>query len=68
MSDKLSPREGKEPIFTLRMYLLIKALEEGVPYYTAQEAVSSTLMDKPNVDPALRTYAEWEKRLNKETE
>lgn len=53
-------------LLSLRMYLIIKAMESGCGYFMAAEAVSSTMMEWSNPDAALRTYSEWEQIYNKE--
>lgn len=49
-----------EPLLSIRMYLLIKAMERGAPFHIAWEAVSSTLLDIGTTDPNLRYYEQWE--------
>jgi hypothetical protein len=65
MTDKKPISE--EPLLSIRMYLLIKALERGAGFSQAWEAVNSTLLDVANPDPNLRYYAQWEALYARET-
>jgi uncharacterized protein YneF (UPF0154 family) len=51
----------KDKRLTRRAYLLRTAFLAGADYFLAQEAVATTLMEHPELDPdELRTLEEWE--------
>lgn len=54
-------------LLTLRMYLLVKAMEQGATFFEAQEAVATTLLSWKDAglvaDPNLRTYSQWETKV-----
>jgi hypothetical protein len=51
-------------LLSLRFYLIIKAMEGGTDYFTAQEAVNALLAGQKTFDPTLRTFSDWEKIVN----
>lgn len=57
MTDKQEP---DEPLLSIRMYLLIKAMERGANFPTAWKAVTHTVAEVPNLDPNLRYYQQWD--------
>jgi hypothetical protein len=53
-------------LLSLRIWLVIKAMEQGATFFEAQEAVASTMASWKSPDPTLRTYQEWEAQYARE--